>query len=474
MSRYSDGSKTRSRMPKNPGKLGFLTLSKQFSIAVVASIILSFIAVSLLMYMISPLMTWVEPYLEKPITDITLLGKRLYDIADNPDWGIAEDGTVPEIDELAKEYPQYEFNYETYPGMDREAFELSGKLLQSDITLSGYTTLILEANNGVVITGIRVPFVGVLTYIMVLIMFLLYLLFLLLFIGLFAHKKVRYLKKITTILEYIAGGDLSAKVPLRGKDEIYQVAYHINEMTTALNKQIEKEKESEETKKQLITNISHDLRTPLTAIVGFLGVLEKMEPEHDPAAFKQYIHRAYEKSKGLSHLVDQLFDYVILSNRQVIYHPEKVEPSVYFLQTFTEVEHLLEDKQLKIKYYLPETEKRILIDCIHFQRVIENLVQNICKYAKSSSEVRVEGTYDRDSYILMVSNEIECNPEDCDNYLTRYFTTDRASGKSAGLGLAICKELIEQQYGTFQVKVIETDFHAIITLPFTVCGSCKS
>lgn len=462
--RYGEwGIKLSKKRIKHPG---FFTLTRQYSLVSISGIVLSCIIVNLVLLFLGPLLN-INTSAENAFNQMSKINKELYRISEDPEWSIGEGGKVPEIDEVIQKYKDYDIKYEIYPDVNLETFWVEGKINESVVDEESIGTIVLEANNGVVVVGINALelirialFAGVFVVISFIVVYIT-------IVSIFGSRKVRYLKTIAHNLEYIAGGDLDTKIPLRGSDEIFLVANHINEMTLALKNQMQKEAEVEEMKKQLITNISHDLRTPMTAILGFLDVLNNMDLESNPTKAKEYIQRAYEKSNGLTHLVDQLFDYVLISNQQMTFHMEQVEPSVFFIQAFSEIEHLLEENDIQIIYNLEYSKYLISIDCCQFIRVIENLGQNILKYGRPNSTVTVEGRFEEGQYVINITNESLEPMDDSNDFLSRYFTTDRSSGKSAGLGLAICKEIVEQQKGGFRVEAHQSTFITVIILPCT-------
>lgn len=444
-----------------------LNLNRQFCIIVLVGLVLSSILLDLATKVLEPVLYRFYPLTDQVKESLEELEKELYSISDNPDWYIEDDTRISEIDRLEIKYTKFEISYEFYPGIDARAFKLQDILQKSELSES-YVTTILNAVNGVVLVGVNNKKISQFSGIIGIVILVCYIVILLTVIAIFVSKKVRYLKRITRELEILAAGDLSARVPIKGNDEITHVARHINSMATALLHEMKKEKEVENTRNQLITNISHDLRTPLTTILGYLSILESMDIDSIPQSedkYRHYLRRAYEKSSELSRLVDQLFEYVLLSNRNTTFVLESIHPYHYYLQVFNELESMVEKQELEFVYQLMLCEDVIRVDLTQFKRVIENLMQNLIKYAKSNSTVLVEGYLDMNQYILQITNESkETLEENCD-FLSRYFTTDRTSGKSAGLGLSICKELIEQQRGTLTIRAKGKEFQTIIAMP---------
>ncbi len=127
---------------------------------------------------------------------------------------------------------------------------------------------------------------------------------------------MRYFEDIHNTLEDIAGGDLDIKIPVRGTDELSELAMTVNHMTSQLKSLQEEEKRWEKTKNEMVTNVSHDLRTPLTSILGYLELIAKGNYT-DEEALEHYADVAYNKCTNLKTLVDDLFEYSKLNSTEL-------------------------------------------------------------------------------------------------------------------------------------------------------------
>ena len=133
---------------------------------------------------------------------------------------------------------------------------------------------------------------------------------------LFTNRRMRYFEDIHNTLEDIAGGDLDIKIPVRGTDELSELAMTVNHMTSQLKSLQEEEKRWEKTKNEMVTNVSHDLRTPLTSILGYLELIAKGNYT-DEEALEHYADVAYNKCTNLKTLVDDLFEYSKLNSTEL-------------------------------------------------------------------------------------------------------------------------------------------------------------
>jgi len=268
----------------------------------------------------------------------------------------------------------------------------------------------------------------------------------------FISRKQKYLRKIGNGLDILEGGTLDHQVPIKGNDEITDVARHINQMSKALKSRIDKEKLDEQAKNQLIANLSHDLRTPLTSITGYLTLL-KDNYDNKGDINPQYLDICLNKSTALGDLIEQLFEYVMLSNGQMQLHSSPVHISRYVSQTCYEWASLLEDQHLNLQFQVDECDKEYLIDVDKFNRVMENLFKNILKYAHPDKDILLT-TYDYESgYRIEISNGIKDGIELSEkDIFNRFFTSDRTM-ESAGIGLAICKEIISMHKGEIEAHI---------------------
>lgn len=431
---------------------------------VIVATILGYVAIFAFMSLTEPLYnSYLKPWVDEVQAEVIVINNELLQLSKAQKIYIQDENSIPAIDAYQEAHPQYRVKYKAFLNTTVEEIKSAKEI--PHIVTDSYEVTYLQVENGVIIVGVTIPDLGKWIAIGVCSMIILYIIVQLSIIGLYVGKKSRYLKTMASKLEVMAGGDLDIRVPIKGRDEMSQLAYHINEMTIALKDRIQKEKDVEDTKKALIANISHDLRTPLTTVLGYCSLLEEMEPEVDGGKMKQYIHTVHEKSKSVSHLVDQLFDYVLLSNHQTEFRYISFEPSVLLHQLFTDSENILISKNMKINYQLLPYHK-IWTDVNQFKRVTENIMQNLEKYGLKDSTVEIKGSGFEDEYVVTITNTSEGQLDQYgEDFLSRYFTTDRTSGKSAGLGLAICKEIIEQHGGHLKIKTEGKQFQMIITLP---------
>ncbi|SHE34580.1 sensor histidine kinase [Clostridium fallax] len=266
------------------------------------------------------------------------------------------------------------------------------------------------------------------------------------------NQKMKYLETISNGLRRIASGDLSFRIAEKGKDELKNLAGNINFMAWEINNKIEAERKSERTKNELITNVSHDLRTPLTSIMGYIGLVKEGKYESEEQ-MKEYLNIAFNKSEKLKSLIDDLFEYTKLSNGNIILKKSYIDIGEFLYQLIEELMPVFDENSLSIATDIPTDKIEINLDSSKMLRVFENLLGNAIKYAYRPSEIKISLVNEEDFITIIVENQGDNIPnEKMSKLFDRFYRMDesRSSQKSqgTGLGLAICKNIVELHGGT--------------------------
>ena len=282
------------------------------------------------------------------------------------------------------------------------------------------------------------------------------LLFLLIFVGLFImfflmliRKHILYLEDINKTLNMIDNENLDICVPIKTEDEIGQMAITINQMSDRLKKAKEKERSYEKIKSDLITNMSHDLRTPLTSIIGYLGLIREKSIEEKQV--KKYLKTVYDKCMELKTLIDKLFEYSKLQNLNIIINKMRVNLSELIEQTIMGFLPLFDE--MGMTYQLDFYEEKLLVDAdpTLMSRVFSNLISNAALYGKEGKKLDVT-THKENQYavIQFINYGSQIPREDLLYIFDRYYKGDNKSG--SGLGLAIVKRIIDLHNGEITVE----------------------
>lgn len=267
------------------------------------------------------------------------------------------------------------------------------------------------------------------------------------------RKKIKYLKLIIKNVQNIANGKLGSTIVIKGSDELAQLASNINFMSKELENKFEHERKMENAKNELITNISHDLRTPLTSIIGYLDLLRKKEYKSEEQ-LTDYVETIYSKSQKLKTLIYELFEYTKLTSPDVILNLTEVELSGLLEQVVGEYIPIFEKVGLRIQKSITDEDLLVIMDVEEMVRVYDNLLMNAKKYSIKPSFIKINLDSDGVKAFLSISNRVEDLPvEDVNQLFERFYRGDRARREDggAGLGLAISKRIVEIHGGTLTI-----------------------
>lgn len=273
------------------------------------------------------------------------------------------------------------------------------------------------------------------------------------FISLFmiiTNKKMKYVEEIELGLRVIQNGNLSYRIEEKGNDEIRNLARNINNMAKEINNRIENERNSEKTKSELITNVSHDLRTPLTSVMGYIGLVKDGKYESEET-MREYLSIAFNKSNQLKNLIDDLFEYTKLNNNGVVLETERVNIVGLLSQIAEEYIYVLEDNNLEIETDFRSTQNILELDPSKIVRVFENLLMNAIKYSLKPGKINLS-TYEKNgSLFVKITNKGESiSKEKLSKLFDRFYRVDEARNSNingSGLGLAISKNIVELHNG---------------------------
>lgn len=284
---------------------------------------------------------------------------------------------------------------------------------------------------------------------------------------LLVRKRFNYLRKISESVNEIANGHLGLTITVRGKDELSQLAQNINYMSKELENKFIHERELEKTKNELITNVSHDLRTPLTSIIGYLQLIKNKQYE-DKDQLHEYFDTIYSKSQRLKLLMDELFEFTRLSSPDIRLNLSQVDLTSLLQQIVGEYTPIFEKEQLSVQSSIIDQDIPVLVDIEKMVRVYENLFMNAIKYSSKPSNIQISCECTGNTAILKVSNRLESPPVvDVNRMFERFFRGDtaRMQEQGAGLGLSISKRIVELHNGNIRAEYKDGWISFIIEQP---------
>lgn len=296
------------------------------------------------------------------------------------------------------------------------------------------------------------------------------------FLGAFyglTRGSIRYLLRLKDDLDAMAGGDLAHRLDAGRRDELGYVAGYINAMAEQLETRIRAERQSEQAKLELITGISHDLRTPLTSMLGYLELL-RGRAYRDEEERERFLANTYSKAVQLKSRIDDLFDYTRLSASEARLHPARIDLRELVRQLLAEFEPLAAEQGLSVAAHLPADSLELTLDPGLASRAIDNLLTNALKYADKPGVVRLRLAAADGRAVLEVENRgSPIGPEQEARLFERFYKADAARSPApsaggpagAGLGLSIAREIARLHGGRLGLTYRDGDYRFALELP---------
>lgn len=222
-----------------------------------------------------------------------------------------------------------------------------------------------------------------------------------------------------------------------------RLAKAINLQLSGLRRAQQQYRSGDRELKEAITNISHDLRTPLTAICGYLELLEKQDLSEDA---ERYAARIRDRSEALKQLTEELFHFSILSSTPALSY-EKVNLCRVLEETLLSFEGPMQQAHLVPEIQIPDIPVLRVLDPSAVSRIYGNIINNAIKYSDGDFSVRME----TDGRTVFTNTAKELSPVEAGKLFDRFYTVDSAR-KSTGLGLSIAKTLVEQMNGKIEAN----------------------
>ena len=261
----------------------------------------------------------------------------------------------------------------------------------------------------------------------------------------FIRRKMKSVLKLEQEILVMSSGDLSHPVPYLGGDEIGILAEELDNMRTALNDNIEKEQESRQANQDLITALSHDLRTPLTILNGYLEVIKlKKSPGHE----EEYLDRCQVKTKDIKELTDRMFEYALVSEEQE--SAELTWTSTDFIrQCLMENADFIRLAGFTPNLHLDEPSIVLKSDKTMLKRILDNLFSNIFKYGDKKETVLISFTLQEETFTVTIKNAIK---------------TEHSLKDNNNIGLKSVRKMVRLLNGELSVSRTSEIFTVTLTL----------
>lgn len=262
--------------------------------------------------------------------------------------------------------------------------------------------------------------------------------------GLLQYRDIRYLRRISTALLDVSEGNFERRVPVVGDDELSDIALQLNHMTEEIQLLMEKEKDNEQTKNDLITNIAHDLRTPLTSIIGYLNLIIS-QPDMDDSRRQAYLKVAYDKSLHLQKMIEDLFGFTKLNYGKQTTMMQPIDIIELMGQLLEEFYPVFEENGIEYEYRPAVASQLVMGDGTLLARLFDNLINNAVKYGKDGKRLLVKAELKGKYIAVSVINYGKVIPKkDLDRVFEKFYRAEQSRSSSTGgtgLGLAIAKNI---------------------------------
>ena len=248
-------------------------------------------------------------------------------------------------------------------------------------------------------------------------------------------------------------------------------AENLNSISDGISIAVEEKLKSERFKTELITNVSHDIKTPLTSVINYVDLIKKEKPENNK--IKEYVDVLVKQSNRLKKLVEDLVEASKASSGNLAVELSPCDAQIALEQAVGEYSEKLKLKNLELVLKMVDSPINILVDGKYLWRIFDNLLSNICKYSLNGSRVYISLSKRNDIAEFCFKNissyELEITPEELTE---RFVRSDKSrSSEGSGLGLSIAKNLTELQKGSFEV-ITDGDLFKV-TIKFNIIDIVK-
>ncbi|WP_368250423.1 sensor histidine kinase [Enterococcus sp. 2201sp1_2201st1_B8_2201SCRN_220225] len=291
---------------------------------------------------------------------------------------------------------------------------------------------------------------------------------LILFWRLIRRYRQMQLRHIISELHYIANGNYDHRIPFELRGDLSRVVSSINGLVDSTVTAIEEERKIEQSKDELITNVSHDIRTPLTSIIGYLGLIEDGQ-YHSEEELLKYTHTAYSKAKQMKSLVENLFEYTKVRQPTVPVNMVQFDMVQLVEQLAADFELEARNKGIEIQVLPKESQLLMDGDTEKLVRVFNNLFTNAFKYGKGATKIVVEiEKVNTEAVVVVKNNGAPIPKQSLDSLFDRFYRVEESRNQATGgtgLGLAITQSIVALHGGYIYAKSTPEWTSFIIHLP---------
>jgi len=266
---------------------------------------------------------------------------------------------------------------------------------------------------------------------------------------LLTYGKVKYINSLSKGLVEISKGNLNYRVEVKGRDELSILGKNINYMTEELMNLKEREKEIEKNKDRLIVSVSHDLRTPLTSIIGYIKLIKENYKEKDD--INKYIDIIDSKSNRLEELINDLFEYTKLTSCDIKLEKIDISLNEFMRQVVEGMMPVCNQNDLNILLEASDEDLNVNVEPAKMARVFENIIYNAIRYSNKKSNIYIKISKAENRAMVSIENEGKpLKEEELNKIFDMFYRTDESRNNQtggSGIGLAIAKSIVELHEG---------------------------
>mgnify|MGYP000845047857 FL=1 len=269
--------------------------------------------------------------------------------------------------------------------------------------------------------------------------------------ALILHRERRQIKELSEALSDVRSGNGNRRVLADPSQLLAPLFYEINDIIRSYEDRISAFQQAEETNKQLMTSLSHDLRTPLTTLIGYLDAVHKGIVSG--AEREEYIEISRRKAYELKDYIDVLFDWFKLNSDEFAMAIQRTEAAELTRNIMIDWIPLLEDRGMKYSIEIPEQELIVDLDPESYMRIINNLLQNVITHSQADTVMVLLEKQEGSMRLSVADNGVGIGKEDLKQVFSRLYKCDKSrSEKGSGLGLSIAYQLAEKMGGKLAAK----------------------
>ena len=264
------------------------------------------------------------------------------------------------------------------------------------------------------------------------------------------HEYKKQIKEIKNHLDNLVNGQSTGKLFSKKEDELGEIVFRINQLATLYSSEKKKYQNEQMTKKRLIANLSHDVRTPLVSVIGYLEAIIQKRIEEEQTI--DYIMTAYQKSLVLKEQVNQLFEFAQSDAGEIQLCMEQTDVCEIVRRTIIDFLPTLEKNHMQVDISIPDEEIICSLDRDSFIRILQNIIKNVIAHGKEGKYIGILiHDYSDKVYIDISDKGKGIGKEHLDFVFERLYKAEMSRNHTGGLGLAIAKDLANKMNGDVEI-----------------------